>query len=225
MNFDFGRRWSEVEPYLTTPEMRLLLERCWTEMLADKACYSADGYKHDRAPASQITSGDGSYYLIDERVHDAIDHGHPKLPTDMKAPPSWASYEEPSKELVEQEEQYYEDVKRAIGLDFLTNPNHVVHWAAAYGSSHWFNPHIGLHLAARVCPSVQWTVLRGVDHTTVVSSDGYHVFDLLAWAWDRLDAVMIGDERVEDDPTLGGAVAVDMASTSCQRRKLRRRGA
>ena len=193
-----------------------MLERCWAEMRAANACYIADRYDHDRSPASQLASRDGWLNFIDGPVQHAIEHGHPSLPADFSSrKPVWDGVKggDSSAEWWAATMEYESEATRALGLDFRTHPTHIVHWAAAYGSGHWFNPHIGLHLAARVCPEVQWRVLEGCDHTTVVSADGRHVFDLLAWGYDRLGA---GRCRVEDDSTLGGAEAVRRARMPCQ---------
>ena len=217
INFDFGARWSEVEPHLTTVDMRRVLTRCWTAMRDDSACYIADAYDHTRAPAGQLTSCDGWAHLVMEAVQRAIDNGHPNLPPELKQPELDGDDDDdqPDEEFWEEYREYEQQVQRAIGLDFETRPTHIVHWAAAWGSCHWYNTHIGMHLAPRVCPDVQWRLLQGCDHTTVVSADGRRVFDLLAWAWDRLCGHLAGMARVETDPTLGGATAVDRAGKHC----------
>ena len=212
MNFDFGQRWAEVVPFLTSPDMRGLLQRCWTEMRADSACYRAKQYDHQRSPASQLTSRDGWATLLDSAVQLALDNADPRLP-----PRTWSDNDSDDDDSRgERWMQYEDDVRRAIGLDFRTDPSHIAHWAPAWGSCHWFSPTIGLHLANHVCPDTQWAVLSSPEHTTVVSADGKKVFDLLAWSWDRLHAHVLRDaDWVEKDATLGGAVAIEMASGDC----------
>lgn len=69
-----------------------------------------------------------------------------------------------------------------------------------------------MYWAKLVCPNVTWKLLVSTYHTTIISSDGTQMFDLLAYAWkyDRFTAYCCGTEYIETDLSLGADEAMKM---------------
>jgi hypothetical protein len=99
--------------------------------------------------------------VIDRAIQYAIDHNDARI-TGMIAPRADddEDLEFDQNDHGQAVEDYETGVQRAIGLDFTSDPTHIVHWAGVFGSCHWFNRWIGHYLACKVCPDQTWYVLK-----------------------------------------------------------------
>lgn len=62
-----------------------------------------------------------------------------------------------------------------------------------FGGCHWYNKSFGLTLAKMVMPTIEWKIIEGGFHTTVVSLDEKLVFDILYY--DDTDIITFGGQK------------------------------
>lgn len=218
-NFDFGSKWNLVIPYLQTKEIEQLLRVTHHEIgLHSSFGVYTGGYKEDQAPGLKLTSCDAWITMIDTMRETAIENKDPRLPRKLIQQYKHALEQIPDigdddyGNVTKEQEQaawdahgkLQEVIDNFIGCNYAKDKTHIVHWCVA-NSCHWFNKYIGMYLAKLVCPDIKWRMLTTETHTTVISVDGKHMFDLLSWSWvyDRYKAYCCNEKYTEIDPSLG----------------------
>jgi hypothetical protein len=206
-NFDFGKNWSQIIPFLTDPDFRDTIWEAY-DAIQEHRPYPID---YD-GPPSQMVRSDAVVTLLDRIFDHLRESRDSRVPEDV-----WKSYEDlttngndDDDEVGELFENLQNIILRLAGFDWNTNRNCIIFWVVTHECHDW-NPTFGLWLARRICPDEPWEILSSQKHTTVFSAKSNRVFDILLWSCDdRLFDTAVGHRYKSKDLTLGGQEAIQM---------------
>lgn len=212
INYDFGKNWNKIIPYLATKEMKNLLklthyERKWSHDYPENW-----HYKDDQAPASLLTSYDSHCTMMETMFEAVLEQKDPRIPSILLKQIKKLKYtDDNAEEYWDKYQDLEEKIEIAIGINYKHSPNHIVHWVP-FGCCHWFNKFIGMYLAKKISPEIDWKLLSTDTHTTVISKDGKYMFDLLGYSYnhDRFQAICCNEPYVEVDPSLGANETIEL---------------
>ncbi len=212
INYDFGKNWDKIVLYLHTPEMEKLKRKAFYEIKNNHDYPQNWRYNKKKSIADLFTSNDAYATMKETMLDSFIEKKDKRIPEALlqKYHTSW-------KKIMDSDKAFQKalNIKYKLGdyvdCNYATSPNHMVHFVA-FSSCHWFNKHIGMYWAKLICPEIKWKLLQACYHTTIISDDGKHMFDLLAYAWgrDRFKAYCCNEEYVETDLSLGAKQSMEM---------------
>ena len=216
VNFDFGQNWDKVVPYLQTPMMQQLLQIAHFEIAQNSIAPQNWKFDPQAAPAANLVSHDGHVTMIDTMTDKLIKQKDKRIPRKLLRDYKSAKIALSSSSKEDECEKFYnymetrEEIGKYIGCDYATSPTNMVHWLI-FGSCHFTNRWIGMYLAQQICPEIHWKLLAEDEHTTVISSDGTKMFDLLAWGWNhnRHLSFCCNQPFIETDSSLGANAAIE----------------
>jgi hypothetical protein len=212
-NFNFGKYWDQIVPYLTSPTMKMLIKTVFDEIKRNSDYPENMHYRENEAPAQLLSSYDSFYTMRHTMVEWAIKCNDDRIPEKIHQAFENLEYSED-----EAEQRYWDEYNRletaiedALGVNYETNQTHIACWVP-FGTCHWYNKRVGLFLAKKVCPKIHWKLLISDTHTTVISDDGKHMFDLLAFCYNhnRFDAICCNKSYEETDQSLGAKESIEL---------------
>jgi hypothetical protein len=214
-NFDFGKNWHLVLPHLKTTEMQTeIFPEVYMSMVRDRNLPNAPYYDITKSPAEQISTYDSFATLLDTVFEHAREFRDAHID-----PILWDSYEHHMSLDNDDDGSTFgkalniqEQIMTILGFNFATSKDNISFYTP-FGSCHWFNAVVSLHLANKLFPDQKWVVVKGHDHTTVACIESKRVFDLLYWGIDnRLEDCVLGKSYTSNDKSLGGVEAMETAT-------------
>jgi len=208
INYNFKANWDKlVIPHLDNLKLQKQIQKGVNSYL--KACDSKKRYIKNTIPASYTTS-DGYFMYLDELKDDYIDtivdnYKLNKLNLHIslleKNIYKCNDIFDDEDELEDELERLYTEVielEQTLFDTYYTYENFKYKFESyvLLHACHWYNSTAVFQLAKLVKPNIKWIIRRGRKHTTVMSRDMKHCFDLQYFMID-------GDT----DFTMGGKLA------------------
>jgi hypothetical protein len=212
-NFDFGKNWNLIVPYLHTPQMEKLKKKAFHEIKINLD-HTGVMYNKKEAIASSFTNNDGYSTMTQTMLETFIGKEDSRIPEALidKYYTAWDKIiENEDGDDFEYEKKLWDKYMRIVNkigdlvnCNYQTSPNHMVHFVT-FSACHWFNRHCGMYWVKSLFPNVEWKLIKSKSHTTIISADGKYMFDLLSYAWnyDRFKAYCCEEEYEENDKSLG----------------------
>ncbi len=201
INFDFGKEWYRIVPYLE-----------------EFKC----NFGYESPPAQRLASTSNYFEFMIDIQNDLVTNREKSVfyPEGAMLPPSFwetleyywslADAEDTGPIADSQISSLNEVLMTACGYNFLHNPEFIAHWVLV-DNSHIWNSSFSLFMAQKLFPSDKWEIYRSSYHTTVLCIEKVLMFDPIAWGlrgacWDYVNFVNYGVK----DPFLGADLAMNL---------------
>ena len=196
MNYDFKTNWERIRPLLKSP----ILQKAMRQSINAYLKCRGDTYKYskNRLPYQYSKVDNLFCYDIEEKViEDLLQWGIIKedpILTKLKE----NSNDDDLDEYYDSDEyaEWQESIRPIAELYIRDRLEKNYQSYCLYGGCFWYNKNFGLKLAKIVMPSVDWVVKRSNIHSTVISTDGKLVFDILYF--DENEADFGGRKAIND---------------------------
>lgn len=209
INYDFGKNWNTIIPYLDHPEIKKAIRDGVNDYLSNWD--NGERYRINTPPA-KYSSKDGYCMLMDRKRDLKFD----ELRSNKLLPESYLDKEKKLNDRNSDSDRGYTTLwkmKDKILKEYFTWDKIKYDLESYYlsGSCHSYAPTFELTLAKLVLPNEEWSIQSSDKHTTVINKDKTKVFDLLYYCNDdRLENYLFGDTlKVDDDFTEGEQIKVD----------------
>lgn len=224
-NFDFGKHWHQVLPFIRVPEFEEKVKEVWRLLDKDGVLFGGTVYDASSAPAQYLHCRTYAYGELLMKLAQQYTRSKKKLyalfqgTAEFDIISSFQAYideETGDGEVVDETFKLHEMILKRLGYDYTTNKDQLAFYFPI-GICHWWNPIISKWIAERMFPNDKWVVRKSSEHTTIYCAAKHIVFDMCYWAIDgRIDDYVLGQPFGEssyrfDDATLGGNQAFEMS--------------
>lgn len=219
-NYDFGKNWEQITPYLEE-----FLDNLIDEYQKENYEISKEFINKNRSPAEEFTESDAYHTGINEIGNEIIDKKDKsiffrKIVKDPDCNMLFKTYDHYVSK-VDLNDNTYDDVSNdisskifdlilfACGYDFYYNKTFILYWIP-FGNCFNWNFKFGLYMAKKLFPNEKWILVETNYHTSVITVDTFRMFDILLWGCDgRLWNYLI-NESYYNDESLGALESIDM---------------